>query len=152
MYICKDLGQLHEVAEPVESSKEAKNIKAKLLANMLLLGNKARGLSAIQIGYNKQACVIKVNNKNKFLIAPQIIEHSEEQDYGAEKCLSIPDRRICVSRYRCVNVQYKNEKLEDCEIVLYADDARTIQHEIDHLNGILITDREKKEHGEEVQV
>lgn len=74
-------------------------------------------------------------------INPEIIEFGEEEIYAEEGCLSIPDIREEVRRPQWIKIRYLdrnfNEHVEEYNDVL----ARIIQHEFDHLNGILFTDR-----------
>ena len=104
------------------------------------------GLAANQVGVLKQIVTInfedKENNKkaNYILFNPSIIEYSEKTVVMEEGCLSIPETLIPMDRATCVTVRAVNEKGQPIEIKEEGFVARIIQHEIDHLNGILITD------------
>jgi len=117
------------------------------------------GLSANQIGENKSVCVVNVTNPF-FLLNPKIVKKEKEIVYK-EGCLSIPDRFVRTNRYEKIWVEADNvddrmyfgsskEKKYDFKTNSYtANDllvleAVCVQHEIDHLNGLTIFDREYK--------
>ena len=79
--------------------------------------------------------------KPMYLINPEIIWRSEEKVCGEEGCLSVPDQRAEVERHAQVRVHYLDYEGKEQEIL--ADDflAIVIQHELDHLDGILYIDR-----------
>ncbi|MED4582409.1 peptide deformylase [Brevibacillus choshinensis] len=97
------------------------------------------GLSAIQIGIAKQLIVMDCGDGLIELINPVLLEKSGEQE-GPEACLSIPGVVGLVKRAEYVKVQTLNRAGET--VILEAEDflARCIQHEMDHLEGILFID------------
>ena len=107
------------------------------------------GLAAVQIGVLKKIIVISVpdfddETKPDFklaLINPEIIWHSDDTETLEEGCLSFPDIRDEVSRYKQIKVKYLDK--ENKEQILLAEDyiAKVLQHEIDHTNGISFIDR-----------
>lgn len=99
------------------------------------------GLAAPQIGILKR--IIVVDNRDGFrnyFINP-IITHKDGEEIGLEGCLSVPERQGTVKRATDIDIKYMT--LEGEEKTLNAKDflARILQHEIDHLDGILYTDR-----------
>lgn len=103
------------------------------------------GLAAPQVGMLKRIIVIDVGDENGIikLINPEIIEADGKQ-VDEEGCLSVPQVRGMVERPEKVKVKALNENGE--EIILDGEGllARALCHEIDHLNGILFTDRAEK--------
>lgn len=100
------------------------------------------GLAAPQIGVNSRLFVIHIKNTEKrAYINPQIIETSVETETAEEGCLSIPGVWHDVERPLRVTVQAQN--LEGKAFIVKAEGllARAIQHETDHLNGVLFIDR-----------
>jgi peptide deformylase len=108
------------------------------------------GLAANQVGVSKSLIVIDVNSGNKekkydippiALINPTILEFSEELFEYEEGCLSVPQFYEYVIRPKLIQVHYYdlngNEQSIDADEML----ARVIQHEFDHLNGILFFER-----------
>ncbi|HEY5380634.1 MAG TPA: peptide deformylase [Acidobacteriaceae bacterium] len=103
------------------------------------------GLAAPQVGVSKRITVIDVNFKEKpderlVLINPKIVE-SEGKVTGEEGCLSLPEIRDKVQRAARVKVRAQNVKGEFFEVEGRELLGRALQHEIDHLNGILFIDR-----------
>ncbi|WBW49256.1 peptide deformylase [Peptoniphilus equinus] len=99
------------------------------------------GLAAVQVGKLKRLLVIDDREGHKFhLINPELIA-SEGDELGVEGCLSVPRRQGQVHRFQKVKVKFMNDTMEND--VLEAEDfvARIIQHEMDHLDGILYTDK-----------
>ena len=76
-----------------------------------------------------------------YLVNPEIIWHSDEESCQYEGCLSVPDQSAEVNRYKQVRVQYLDYNGKECEIMAEGLLAIALQHEIDHLDGILYIDR-----------
>ena len=98
------------------------------------------GLAAPKIGISKQIVVIDVGEGPICLVNPEIIE-AEGEEIDVEGCLSIPGLRAYVKRSSRVVVNALNEKGRPIRVTGEGLLARALQHEIDHLNGILMTDR-----------
>ncbi|PHX93748.1 MAG: peptide deformylase [Acidimicrobium sp.] len=98
------------------------------------------GLAAPQIGVQKQLFVYDVDDEQQVLINPKIIESSGEWVYD-EGCLSIPGLYVEMLRPKLVLVEATN--LDGNTIQIEADEllARLFQHEIDHLQGVLMFER-----------
>lgn len=102
------------------------------------------GLAAPQVGQSLRLCTIKFEGKTYVLINPKIKSKSWRKVVAEEGCLSFPGKFILVKRHMKVKVAAFDKKGK--EFVLKADGllARALQHEIDHLDGILFIDREIK--------
>jgi peptide deformylase len=106
------------------------------------------GLAAPQIGISKRAFALDVSRHPKTTVChglvvmfdPSIIE-SEGTDVGREGCMSVPDLTANVSRARRIVVQGHSPEGEKLVIATEGFEARAFQHEIDHLDGLLILDR-----------
>ena len=105
------------------------------------------GLAANQVGANKQIFVVDISKVEDYedtkplaLINPKIISKSDETVVFEEGCLSIPDQREDVVRPKRITIEFQDKDLNTHTIE--ADDllARVMQHEYDHLLGILFTD------------
>jgi peptide deformylase len=99
------------------------------------------GLAAPQVGVNKRVIVFDVEDRLAALCNPVITEFSEETAVDDEGCLSVPG--ITVPVERSVRVVCTGMTLDGDEITLEAEEyvARVLQHEIDHLDGVIILDR-----------
>lgn len=103
---------------------------------------KGIGLAAVQVGSLYRLFITEVGgDKPRVFVNPEILETSLEQASYEEGCLSIPGVEADVLRPQRVRVQAWNEKGRP--FTLDAEDllARVVQHEFDHLNGVLFIDR-----------
>ena len=75
------------------------------------------------------------------MINPKILKYSTEEYIDDEWCLSVPWEKWKVSRYNNIKLQFLDEKWKENIIMLNWLSSRIVQHEIDHLNGILFTDK-----------
>jgi peptide deformylase len=102
------------------------------------------GLAAPQVGISRRVCVIDVRDPEQpplVLVDPDIVNLSEELEKAEEGCLSIPEMRDIVERpVRCMVTALDRD---GNQLSLQAEGllARAIQHEVDHLNGVLFIDR-----------
>jgi peptide deformylase len=104
------------------------------------------GLAAPQVAVNKQLIVIdcepdKPENLPLVLINPTIKKVSREVCVAQEGCLSIPGVYLDVTRPEAIEVSYKDENGRPRTITATGLLARAIQHEMDHLNGVMFVDR-----------
>lgn len=105
------------------------------------------GLAATQLGILHRVLVYRVNVEDPVtvLVNPEIEWRSEELETAVEGCLSLPGVHVEVERHARVRVRAVDEKGEELEIDAEALTARVIQHEIDHLDGVLVLDRISRE-------
>ena len=104
------------------------------------------GLAANQVGENLQVFVIdkKLAEENKVpdaFINPEISEYSREKDEIEEGCLSLPDYFVTVPRSKKIKIKALDENGKKVRFKAKGFLARVLQHETDHLNGLLIKDR-----------
>jgi peptide deformylase len=98
-------------------------------------------LAANQVGVLKRIIVVDAGEGPIKIINPEIVQKSEEKASFEEGCLSLPDIRINLSRPISVVVAGRNLQNHSVEYRAEGLLARILQHEIDHLNGVLIVDR-----------
>lgn len=98
------------------------------------------GLAAPQIGVSKRIIVVDPGDNLLVLINPEIILLEGEQS-GSEGCLSVPGKLGWLTRAQKIIVQGLNPLGESVELEAFNLLARVIQHEIDHLDGILFPDK-----------
>lgn len=105
------------------------------------------GLAAPQISISKRVCVIDVREEDEplagkvALINPEIVEFSKETDKTTEGCLSIPGLEEIVTRPESVKVRALDPTGEPIELEIGGLFSRALQHEVDHLDGVLFIDR-----------
>jgi peptide deformylase len=124
--------------EVEELSDSLRNLIDNMFETMYIF--KGVGLAAPQVGVLTQVVTIDIGQGPISLINPQVIE-TEGGDIAEEGCLSIPDVYLEIKRGKKIAVTAIN--LKGKEIALEAEGlpARVIQHEIDHLKGVLMLDR-----------
>ncbi|WP_046214857.1 peptide deformylase [Paenibacillus wulumuqiensis] len=131
---------LHKKAKEV--TKITPNVQ-KLLTDMAdtMYDADGVGLAAPQVGILKRAIVVDVGDEHGLieLINPEIVASSGEQ-FGSEGCLSIPALNGEVRRAMEVTVKGLDRNGQEITITGRELLARALQHEIDHLNGVLFTD------------
>ena len=156
--IITDKEQLNIKCEPCKSVEEGEKIAVKLLEELNNSKIPGIGLAANQIGINKRVCVINVKEP-LVLINPKIVETSEDKFLFLEGCLSFDDATIKTARYKWVKVHADNhtstlyfsvwdedneEGYNKQDKLNYALETACVQHEIDHLDGITMFEREVK--------
>jgi peptide deformylase len=109
------------------------------------------GLAADQVHESKQIAVLEVADNPRYpekprvpltvLVNPTITPLSEEMEEDWEGCLSIPDLRGMVPRYKSIRVQALDRQGKEIDFVANEFHARVVQHEFDHLNGKVYLDR-----------
>ena len=101
------------------------------------------GLAATQLGMLHRVLVYKAYADDPLtaLVNPIVEWSSEELEAGEEGCLSLPGVHVEVERAARVRVRAQDETGKELEVEAEGLDARVIQHEVDHLNGVLILDR-----------
>lgn len=101
------------------------------------------GLAAVQVGVLKRIIICAPSEEEDIvvLINPEIISASEELVEDSEGCLSVDGYRGRVLRPKSIVVKAKDENMNDIEFDAEDFFARVICHEVDHLNGILYTDK-----------
>jgi len=144
---------LRENTEPVEENSE--ELQA-LIDNMIetMYAASGIGLAAPQVGRSERLFVVDVTpmademeaeneavpSQPMVFINPELTWESEAEADFEEGCLSIPDVREVVTRPERVVVRYRDRRFEEQEREVGSVLARVIQHERDHLDGILFTD------------
>ncbi len=126
-------------------TKVEKNLKG-LIDDMAetMYFEKGIGLSAVQVKILKNLFVMdipQVTSGVEVFINPTIKKFSKDFNTDEEGCLSIPDIRIPITRPKSVVLGYYDENLNYQEITADGIKATCIQHEMDHLSGILILSR-----------
>jgi len=136
--------KLKEKALPVEVVDDSVR---KLMNDMVetMHHEQGIGLASIQVGDKRRVVVMDLSGKEPGnwplkMANPEIIETSVERKANSEGCLSVPEQSAEVERYATVKVKYLDENNTPQELPLTDWSAVCIQHEIDHLNGILYID------------
>lgn len=143
--IVTNINELKQPCEPATEIEVPAIIKA-LEETLKEVGG--FGLSAPQIGIKKQVAIIRIGEKKEEsgvfqtkedLINPIIVDKGERIQ-SFERCLSLPGIGLVVNRYAYVMIEINNKKT-----YFMGFEGTVVQHEIDHLKGLLITDRKYKD-------
>ena len=146
---------LRQVAEPIDvediRSPETQRLVDDLIETMREYNG--AGLAATQVHVPKQVCVIEVKDNPRYpdadaipltvLINPVVTPLAAEMEEGWEGCLSVPDMRGVVPRYTAVRLEAYDREGNRIDVVAKEFFARVIQHETDHLRGLVYLDRMK---------
>ena len=103
--------------------------------------NSGVGLAANQVGILKRIIVVQMENGPEIFINPKIVRMSAGKTTDAEGCLSVPEMFLDIKRASGIQVSALNSEGQKINIKTKGLVARIFQHEIDHLNGVLIIDR-----------
>lgn len=159
--------KIREIGDPILSVKckevEVNNISQSILEDIedlkaTLNFTEGFGIAAPQVGINKRIVIIQVNKEKctykdseevptTIMINPIWRKISEDTETEYEGCLSVPQIRGKVERYTDIEVTYYNEKGEKITKQVHGFTARDIQHECDHLDGIVFLEKVKGENG-----
>ncbi|MEL6930881.1 MAG: peptide deformylase [Cyanobacteria bacterium J06600_6] len=147
------LGQpiLRNQAQPVKQVSDPQIVK--LIEHLIdtVIANQGVGIAAPQINQPYRIFVIASHPSDRYpqaptmsptaMINPRILAHGESIVQDWEGCLSVPDTRGLVPRYQQIEVEYTTASGEIKQEVLTDFVARIFQHELDHLDGIVFSDR-----------
>ena len=128
-------------ARPVEEfDDDLKSLVARM--KLLMVDAAGIGLAATQVGVLRRVFVFQNEDDELLAVAnPEIVERSEETELADEGCLSIQRITVPVERALEVTLVGKDENGEDVRYELDGYAARCVQHETDHLDGVLMIDR-----------
>jgi len=140
--------QLKKLSETVEQVDEQLLAFIRDLEETRLSGPGAVGIAAPQVNVHQRVVIVDVSNMKKpcenhghmIMINPEITEW-DGMAMGREGCLSVPDFTGNVIRAERIVLNYMDETGEKHEISSSGFEARAIQHELDHLDGLLFLDR-----------
>ena len=138
--------RLRYVCEPVDRVTDSLKTVTLDLLEMMYRSN-AIGLAANQVGLKIRLCALDpawMHGRRLPIVMfnPEFIECGEELFEAPEGCLSLPDMGLRVPRFRNIKVKFLG--LDNKEYVIEDDNSllsSVLQHEIDHLDGVLMTDR-----------
>jgi peptide deformylase len=99
------------------------------------------GLAATQVGVLRRLFVFSDEGEDRVLVNPVITKRSKETEVEDEGCLSLRDVLVPVERASSVTIEGLDENGEALKLDVELPSARVVQHELDHLDGVLIIDR-----------
>ena len=139
----KDTESLHQKTERVKFPLDADTEALIPVMFESLRTAEGVGLAAPQIASPLRLAVIEIDGKRTVLINPKITSFSREKILFEEGCLSLPGEFFLVERSERITVRYEDEEGREVKRRASGLFAIVVQHEVDHLDGILICDRYK---------
>ena len=140
--------RLKQISKPVEHFDDALRVFVRDLEETMRAGPGGVGLAAPQVGRLERIVIVDVSCKPKIkhhgrrvLINPEI-RWREGSTVGREGCLSVPDYIGNVARSKFITVRAQDEFGQALELHMERYEARAVQHEMDHLDGLLLHDRQ----------
>jgi peptide deformylase len=151
------LGQIRQYGDPALRlvAHEVVEFDADLLRlveRMTTLMHEAQGvgLAATQVGVLRRLFVFEPDEDGpRVVVNPVIVQRADEQEIDEEGCLSLQGVRVPVERSVTVTLEGKDAEGNDVRWELDEYGSRVVQHELDHLDGVLIIDRTDDEHRKE---
>jgi peptide deformylase len=135
---------LREVSEPVVDFQSAGAVLEDLadtLHEFQRTHGFGRGIAAIQIGAKLRIIYIEIHGQRYELVNPRILHRSEEKFELWDDCFSFPNLMVRLERHVSVEIAYTNRHGIDSSLLAREDFSELIQHELDHLDGVLAIDR-----------
>lgn len=140
--------RLRQIAQPVALFDEKLRLLADELDAVMRAGPGGVGIAAPQIGETIRLVIVDCSlaqrpcrNHGRLVMANPEIVGCDGEALGREGCLSVPDWVGVVPRAKKVDVRYADLTGEEQALHASGFEARVIQHELDHLDGVLFTDR-----------
>ena len=146
-------GVLELQAAPVTASEFNSEWLMRLASAMhrTMLERNGVGIAAPQVYISKRVIIVASRSNPRYpdapemdavvMVNPEILEFSQSTCLGEEGCLSVPDERGQVERAQAIKLRYYTLQGEVIETIYEGFPARIVQHEVDHLNGILFVER-----------
>lgn len=146
-------GVLELQAAPVAASEFNSEWLMQLASAMhrTMLERNGMGIAAPQVYISKRVIIVASRSNPRYpdapemdavvMVNPEILEFSQSTCLGEEGCLSVPDERGQVERAQAIKLRYYTLQGEVIETIYEGFPARIVQHEVDHLNGILFVER-----------
>jgi len=141
------------IAAPVADSEFGSQWLQQLASSMhaTMSVREGVGIAAPQVYISKRVIIVASRPNARYpdapemdavvMVNPEIVEFSPETCFGEEGCLSVPNEREQVERAQAVRVRYRTLHGEVVETTHEGFPARIVQHEVDHLDGVLFVER-----------
>lgn len=135
--------RLHQPSLPVDPTTIVSHEFQAMLADMeeTMIAAHGVGIAGVQVGFCYQVFHAMHGNKRMTVINPRLISTSSSHTLEEEGCLSVPKKYAPVKRCTSVRMEGLNERGLSIELKARGYFARILQHEFDHLQGVLFVDR-----------
>jgi peptide deformylase len=138
--------KLYQKSEPVfaEELETIQSVVVDLhdtLINFRKQHGVGRAIAAPQIGVMKRLLYMSIGDVSNVFINPTLEDMSDEMMEVWDDCMCFPDLLVKVTRHRSCRIQYRNQDWKQDSVVLHGDLSELLQHEHDHLDGVLAVSR-----------
>lgn len=140
MKIITDELELRKPCEPVKYSEIKQLLKIVPEIAKLMVDNDGAGIASVQVGIHKTFFLAAIDNGKsiRLFVNPTILKYSDEKTVESESCLSFPGVYKDIERSNTIRIKHFNYRKNIFVTETYSGfDAKVIQHEYDHLQGIL---------------
>jgi peptide deformylase len=141
-YMNLDNNILNQVCAPVDFSRSLANLRLAQRLIQTMVREHGIGLAANQVGINTRLFVMYVDGEFFHCFMPEIVSYSSELEVSNEGCLSYPGEQCQVARYASIRARFANASGHFQEREFSGLAARCFQHELDHLNGVTMYQRQ----------
>jgi len=134
---------LYQKLEPIDiDTVDLAGIEKRMIK--IMEAHNGIGISANQVGFDRRVVIIKPYGLSAFaMFNPKIIS-GKDTTQDREGCLSFPELFLPINRYNEVAVEYIDKNKKTCIMLFKEYDAKCVQHELDHLDGICFTTKVSK--------
>jgi peptide deformylase len=134
---------LYQKLEPVDiDSVDLKKIEDSMIK--IMEASNGIGISANQVGFDRRVIVVKPQGQFAFAMFNPAIILGKNYTIDQEGCLSFPELFLSIKRYDEITVEYIDKDKKSCIMLFKGYDAKCVQHELDHLDGICFTNKVSK--------
>ena len=138
MEIVTNKSKLKKPTKPVSEGEDIAGIVDEMLS--VLKGRMIVGIAANQLGFDKQIFAINMAGRSVIVMVNPVVTKEKGHQLRREVCLSVPGQQVLIRRPMQITVQGWNQYFKRVKYRFSGFDARKACHELDHLNGKLITD------------
>jgi len=136
---------LYQKLEDLDLTKDYDLVEIEQAMIDIMRANNGIGISANQVGFDRRVIVVQPKGQEPFaLFNPKIVNTSVDELADQEGCLSFPNLFLSVNRHSEITIEYVDKYKKSCIITFTGYDAKCVQHELDHLDGITFTKKVSK--------
>lgn len=143
MQVTLNDSELYQACQPVDFSKSLGNLRLAHSMIQAMIREGGIGLAANQVGHNRRLFVMYVDGEFFHCFDPEIVSASKEIIVSKEGCLSFPGEICEIPRHKTIQAKFANANGHFQQREFTGLAARCYQHELDHLNGITMYERQK---------
>lgn len=129
------------LARPLPPVPEREDVEAEIEEILRFLDGRMLAVAANQLGIEKRLTVVNFPRAQYVMINPRVVAQSVARTYDSESCLSLPGLRVITDRPSLIHVEYFDRDWKKQVAIAETWHAKCFMHEIDHLDGVIMTER-----------